>query len=154
MKPNDKPQSQDAISLLQADHDAVSDLFAAYEGTQSAHDKRALVAEICAALSVHAQIQEEIFYPEVQAVLKTRLQIPPAGAERAGVRELIEHLEQGRPCCEAYDAKMRALAQQVQHRVQAQRRGMFPLAANSSLDLDEVGARMSARRQDLLAQAA
>ena len=56
-----KPVTKDAIALLKADHEAVSQLFAEYETTRSPSTKKSLVAEICNALSVHAQIEEEIF---------------------------------------------------------------------------------------------
>lgn len=61
--------AKDATALLRADHAAVSDLFADYEKTRSDAKKNALVAEICTALRVHAQIEEELFYPAVKADL-------------------------------------------------------------------------------------
>jgi len=56
-----KPAPKDAIALLKSDHEAVSELFAEYEKTRASAKKKALIAEICTALSVHAQIEEEIF---------------------------------------------------------------------------------------------
>jgi len=148
------PAPKDAIALLQADHEAVSQLFAAYEKSRSVPDKKALVAEICTTLSVHAQIKEEIFYPEVKAALHDRQLVSEVTAEHAGVKNLIAQLEGGVPDGEQCDARVRVLSEYLKHHVKEQQSGVFRMAENSLLDLDEVGARMTARRDDLLARAA
>ena len=76
---------KDAIALLKADHEAVNQLFAEYEKTRSVSTKKSLVAEICNALSVHAQIEEEIFYPAVKTALKDKLLVPEAMVEHTTV---------------------------------------------------------------------
>ena len=93
---------KDAIALLKADHEAVSQLFAEFEKTHSTTNKKALVAEICTALSVHAQVEEEIFYPAVKAALKDKLLVPEATVEHAGVKGLIAQLEGAEPDGEMY----------------------------------------------------
>ena len=65
-----RPAPKDAITLCKADLEAVSQLFAEYGKTRSVPNKKALVAEICTALSVHMQIEEDIFYPALMDVLK------------------------------------------------------------------------------------
>ncbi|WP_425258767.1 hemerythrin domain-containing protein [Rubrivivax sp. RP6-9] len=152
--PPDCHDANDAIALLKADHEAVSHLFAAYEKTRSATTKKSLVAEICSALSVHAQIEEEIFYPAVKDALKGRLLVPEAAVEHAGVKALIAQIEGVEPDGEMYDAKVRVLSDYVKHHVKEEHTGMFPQARASSLDLVELGDRLSARKDDLLAQAA
>ena len=99
-----KPAPKDAIVLLKADHEAVSQMFDDYEKARSVAKKKALVAEICTALSVHAQIEEEIFYPAVKAALKDKLLVPEAtdpkdlfshtlgGARRVALRREGERL--------------------------------------------------------------
>lgn len=149
-----KPAAKDAIALLKADHEAVSDLFVEYEKTRSVPNKKSLVAEICTALSVHAQIEEEIFYPAVKAALKDKLLVPEATVEHAGVKDLIAQLKDVEPDGEMYDAKVKVLSEYVKHHVKEEQNEMFPKAKASSLDMVELGARMSARRDDLLAQAA
>ena len=148
------PASKDAIALLKADHEAVSHLFAEYEKTRSAANKKALVAEICTALGVHAQIEEEIFYPAVKAALKDKLLVPEATVEHAGVKDLIAQLEGVEPDGEMYDAKVKVLSEYVKHHVKEEQGEMFPKAKASSLDMVELGARMAARKDELLAQAA
>jgi len=144
--------AKDAIALLKADHEAVSHLFTEFENTRSIANKKALVGEICTALSVHAQIEEEIFYPAFKATLKDKLLVPEATVEHAGVKRLIAELEGAEPDGEMYDAKVKVLSEYVKHHVKEEQNDMFPKAKASSLDMAELGARMAARKQDLLAK--
>lgn len=149
-----KPAPKDAIALLKVDHEAVSQMFADYEKTRSVPRKKALVAEICTALSVHAQIEEEIFYPAVKTALTDKLLVPEATVEHASVKDLIAQLEGVEPDGEMYDAKVKVLSEYVKHHVKEERNEMFPKAKSSSLDMVELGARMAARKDELLAQVA
>ena len=149
-----QPAPKDAIALLKADHEAVSQLFAEYEKTRSVPNKKALVAQICTALSVHAQIEEEIFYPAVKAALKDKLLVPEASVEHAGVKDLIAQLKGVEPDGEMYDARVKVLSEYVKHHVKEEQNEMFPKAKASSLDIVELGARMAARKDDLMDQAA
>ena len=151
-KTNSAPK--DAIALLKADHEAVSQLFAEYEKTRSSSNKKALVAEICTALSVHTQIEEEIFYPAFKAALKDKLLVPEATVEHTGVKDLIAQLEGIEPDGEMYDAKVKVLSEYVKHHVKEEQNEMFPKAKASSLDMLDLGARMAARKDELLLQAA
>ena len=148
------PAAKDAVALLKADHEAVSQLFAEYEKTRSVPNKKALVAKICTALSVHAQIEEEIFYPAVKAALKDKLLVPEAAVEHAGVKDLIAQLKGLEPDGEMYDAKVKVLSEYVKHHVKEEQNEMFPKARASSIDMAELGARMVARNDDLMDQAA
>ena len=155
-KPSSAPKTaavaKDAIALLKADHEDVSHLFAEFEKTRSVANKKSLVAEICTALSVHAQIEEEIFYPAVKAALKDKLLVPEATVEHAGVKDLIAQLEGVDPDGEMYDAKVKVLSEYVKHHVKEEQNEMFPKAKASSLDMAELGSQMAARKDQLLAQ--
>jgi len=146
-----KPAPKDAIALLKSDHEAVSELFAQFEKTRSSPNKKALVTQICTALSVHAQIEEEIFYPAVKAVLKDKLLVPEATVEHTSVKDLIAQLESAEPDGEMYDAKVKVLSEYVKHHVKEEHAEMFPKAKASSLDMLELGARMASRKAELLA---
>lgn len=143
--------TKDAIALLRADHKEVSDLFADYEKTRSNAKKKALVAKICSELSVHTQIEEEIFYPAIKTALKDKLLVPEATIEHGGIKDLIAKLEGAEPDGEMYDAKVKVLSEYVEHHVKEEQTGMFQKAKTTSLDLVELGARMAARKADLLA---
>ncbi|MFK0665880.1 hemerythrin domain-containing protein [Aeromonas salmonicida] len=143
--------TKDAIALLRADHKEVSDLFADYEKTRSNTKKKELVAKICSELSVHTQIEEEIFYPAIKTALKDKLLVPEATIEHGGIKDLIAQLEGAEPDGEMYDAKVKVLSEYVEHHVKEEQTGMFQKAKTTSLDLVELGARMAARKADLLA---
>ena len=149
-----KTAAKDAIALLKADHVAVAQLFAEVEKTRSDAKKKALVAEICTALSVHAQIEEEIFYPAVKEALKDKLLVPEATVEHAGVKDLVAQLEGVDPDGEMYDAKVLVLSEYVKHHVKEEQTEMFPKVKESSLDLAELGERMALRKEELLARKA
>ena len=148
------PAAKDAITQLKADHVKVSGLFAEYGKARSAAKKKALVADICAELSVHAQIEEEIFYPEVKAALEDHQLVPEATVEHASLKDLIAQIEAVEPGGEMYDAKVKVLAEYVKHHVKEEQTEMFVKAKASSLDMLEIGARMAARKDELLAQTA
>ena len=144
----------DAIALLKADHEAVAQLFSEFEKTRSSSNKKALVAEICSALSVHAQVEEEIFYPAVKAALKDKVLVPEAIVEQASLKALIAQLEGDEPDAEMFDAKVKVLGEYVQHHVKEEHAEMFPKARAAALDLLDLGARMATRKAELMAHRA
>ena len=146
-----KSAPKDAIALLKADHEAVSQLFAEYEKTRSVARKKALVEEICSALSVHAQIEEEIFYPAVKAALRDKVLVPEATVEHAGLKDLIAQLRGVEPDGEMYDARVKVLSEYVRHHVKEEHNLMFPQARASLLDMNDLGTRMAARQSYLQA---
>lgn len=144
--------NKNAIALLKSDHKAVSQMFAEFEKTQSLPKKKAIVAEICVALKVHAQIEEEIFYPAVKAALKDKVLVPEAIVEQEGMKSLIAQLESGESDREVYNAKVTVLSEYVKHHVKEEHDEMFPKAMASKVDLVELGARMYDRKAELLAE--
>lgn len=77
--------------------------------------------------------------------------MPEATVEHASVKDLIAQIEGAEPDGEAYDAKVKVLSEYVKHHVKEEQNEMFPKAKATSLDLVELGARMAARKADLLA---
>jgi hemerythrin superfamily protein len=149
------PAPKDAIALLKADHEAVTQLFDEFEKTRSVPNKKALVAEICTALTVHAQIEEEMFYPAVKEALKDKELVPEAMIEHGGVKALIAQIQDAdSDVGEMYDARVKVLSEYVKHHVKEEQNEMFPKAKSASIDLVELGVRMSARKDELLMQAA
>ena len=142
---------QDAIGLLRADHKRVSDLYEQYESTRSAAKKKTIVASICLELSVHAQVEEEIFYPAVKAALKDKELIPEAQVEHASLKELIAQVKDKEPDGEMFDAKIKVMSEYTKHHVKEEQNEMFPKAKNTRLDMKELGARIAARKEELMA---
>lgn len=146
------PKAQDAINLLRHDHKVVSDLFDEYEKTNVKSKKKSLVAQICADLTIHAQVEEEIFYPAVKAALKDKELVPEATVEHATVKGLIAQVEGMEPDGEDFDAKIKVLSECVKHHVKEEQNEMFPRAKESKLDMLELGAQIAARKEELVAE--
>jgi hemerythrin superfamily protein len=144
-----KSSSPDALALLRADHKAVSALFEQYEKSRAASKKKALAHEICKALTIHAQIEEEIFYPAVKAALKDKELVPEALVEHASMKALVAQIESQEPGSEVFDARVKVLAEYVKHHVKEEQNEMFPKVRNTRIDTDELGERLAARKQEL-----
>ena len=143
-------KTQDATAMLRADHKLVSGLFAQYEKTQSTSKKKQLVGQICTELSVHAQVEEEIFYPAVKEALHDHELVPEATVEHASLKSLISEVEGVEPDGEMFDAKIKVLGEYVKHHVKEEQTEMFPKAKATDLDMRELGARIAARKEVLL----
>lgn len=147
---------QDAIALLKADHKEVHAWFEEYDGLgDRAHKTKAkLVAQICQALTIHTQIEEEIFYPAMRAAGKDKEEdmVDEAVVEHASAKDLIAQLEGMDPEDDLYDAKVKVLGELIDHHVEEEEEEMFPDARKLGLDLAALGAEM-AQRKDALAAA-
>lgn len=147
---NGKSASGDAIALLKADHRKVEELFASYEAASGKSTKAKLAQQICLELSVHATIEEEIFYPAVRGEVEDDM-IDEAYVEHDGAKVLIAELMEGSPDDEFYDAKVKVLSEEIKHHVkeEEQRDGIFAKAKKAEVDLDELGERLAARKMEL-----
>ncbi len=149
-------EDQDAITQLLSAHLRVARLFAQFNKLKddgADEDKARVVATICRELSVHAQIEEEIFYPAVRKVIEDDDLMDEAWVEQAGAKELIAQLREANPDDDLYDAKVTVLAEQIDHHVQEEEKDMFPQARRSDLDTAALGAQMRARKAELLSPA-
>lgn len=146
------PAPKEAIAMLRADHKHVSDLFAEYEKARSPDKKMNLVKQICSELTVHAQVEEEIFYPAVKAALKDKELIPEAIVEQATMKDLIAQIEGKQPDGEMYDAKVKVLSEYVKHHVKEEHTEMFPKAKATKLDMLALGQQLASRKSELMAQ--
>ena len=120
-KPSSKTSTPDAIELLTADHKSVKALFQAFEkikGDEDAEDEKSeLVKRICAELTVHATIEEEIFYPAVREGIDDEDLMDEADVEHASAKDLIAQLESANPGDDHYDAKVTVLGEIIDHHV-------------------------------------
>lgn len=146
-------KAQEATALLRADHKLVDGLFEEYENTTSVSKKRALVQQICQELIVHTQIEEEIFYPVVKKALKDHDLVPEATVEHETLKSLISQLldENIADDKEMYDAKVKVLSEYVKHHVKEEQNELFPKVKETKLDLQELGAQMQQRKEELKA---
>ena len=148
------PRAQDAISLLKADHRQVEKWFGEFESARSDDRKQALATNICKALKVHTQIEEEIFYPAFLEATEEEDIHHEAEVEHAGAKNLIAQIEGSGPDDEYYDARVTVLSEMIKHHVkeEEQRDGMFAKARQSALDLKALGQQLAARKAELMGE--
>src|SRR6201999_751583 len=108
---------QDAIALLKADHRKVEGLFEDFEAASGSAKKQKIAMQICMELTVHAKIEEEIFYPACEGKVEEDL-LKEAYVEHDGAKVLIAEIEAGEPSDEFYDAKVTVLQEQIEHHVE------------------------------------
>jgi hypothetical protein len=143
----------DAIALLKADHRKVEELFEQFEKASGDGRKAKIALQICLELTVHAQIEEEIFYPACEGKIEEDL-LKEAYVEHDGAKVLIAEIEAGGPDDEYYDAKVKVLSEQIEHHVEEEEKrmeGMFSQARKAGLDMDALGERLRARKEELMA---
>jgi hemerythrin superfamily protein len=152
--PMEQTPGQDAVELLTADHHRVARLFAEFYALKddgSDEEKSALVAQICQELTVHAAIEEEIFYPAVRKAIEDDDLMDEALVEHAEAKDLIAQLRAARPEDDLYDAKVTVLGEQIDHHVEEEEGSMFPQAKGSGIDTISLGAELLRRKAELLA---
>jgi hemerythrin superfamily protein len=145
----------DAVALLKADHRKVEALFEKFESTKAASAKQKLALQICTELVVHTSIEEEIFYPACDGQIEDEDLLPEAYVEHDGAKVLIAEILDSKPDDEFYDAKVKVLSEQIKHHVKEEEKraeGLFAEAKAAGLDMDDLGARMAARKAELLAE--
>ena len=147
-------KQQDAEALLKADHRAVEELFAKFEKASGSERKQKLATEICTELSIHAQIEEEIFYPACDGKVDEDL-LKESYVEHDGAKVLIAEIINGTPNDEFYDAKVTVLQEEIEHHVEEEEKrmeGLFAQARKAGLDMDVLGDELAARKMELTDQ--
>lgn len=147
---------KNACELLDADHIAVKHLFVEYARLAMAPDpaagadRAALAKKICEELTVHAQIEEEVFYPALRdASPDAAALLDEAQAEHREAKRMIAQLQAMERADPAMDALVADLNRAVEHHVKEERDELFPKARSSGLDLDALGARLLERQREL-----
>ena len=144
-----------AIELLKRDHDDVDTLFSQYEDSKETADdnaKEMLVTQICDALTVHAQVEEEIFYPAARRALdgdEGKDLIDEAAVEHQTLKDLIARLEAAPTDDPLYDAGVKVLSEYVKHHVKEEENELFPKVKSSQMDLEAIGQQLADRKAEL-----
>jgi hemerythrin superfamily protein len=148
-----KARTPDAVALLKADHRQVSKWFGEFEKTKSSKKKLQLATDICKALTVHTEIEEEIFYPAFLKATKDKDMHHEAVIEHGGAKDLIAKIQASGPSDDYYDSQVHVLSEMIKHHVkeEEQKDGMFDEAKQSKkMDLASLGAQMFERKQELM----
>jgi hypothetical protein len=145
-----------ALVLLTADHVAVKDLFKKYDrlckddATMDAKER--LAAQICDELTLHAQIEEDIFYPALREALDDDAILNEADVEHASAKDLIAQIRNSGADDLHFDAKVIVLGEYVDHHVSEEQGEVFRKARKAKLDLPALGKQMKARKAGLKAE--
>ena len=151
----DTQTDTDATHILTADHRKVEELFSQYEGASGTDKKQKIATQICNELKIHAQIEEEIFYPALEGKIDEDL-LKEAYVEHDGAKVLINEIAAGSPDDEFFDSKVKVLSEEIEHHVKEEEKeadNMFQQARAADVDLNALGEQLLARKKELMAQA-
>ncbi|MCC6531727.1 MAG: hemerythrin domain-containing protein [Burkholderiales bacterium] len=145
-------RAPNAIDMLTDDHAKVRKMFKQFEKMQEGEEreKAELVQQICMELSVHAQVEEEIFYPAARDAIEEHDILDEAEVEHACAKDLIAQLEGMQPGDELYDAKVTVLGEYVDHHIKEEEKQLFPKVKKARLDLEELAEQIEARKGELM----
>jgi hemerythrin-like domain-containing protein len=144
--PKAETTPKDAIAVLKHDHQAIERLFKEFErtGEKEQRKKKKLVKQIVQELSGHAQIEEQVFYPEVQSAVEANELALEAMEEHDLVKVLLQQLETMTPEEERFQSKATVLMELVRRHVKKEERDMFPAIrkALTAAQLKDLGTRL------------
>jgi len=147
--------AQDAVELIKSDHRKVEQLFREFEeaGDRAYKTKQELVGQIVEELEVHATLEEEIYYPAVEAKARKdgKELIAEAVEEHHVVKILLSELGSMSSEDEAFDAKVTVLMENVRHHVEEEESELLPQSEKilGTDELTRLGEQMAARKQQL-----
>ena len=144
--------STDAIAILTADHNKVKKLFKQFESrheNEADNEAEQVARQICAELTIHATVEEEIFYPAVRAAIDDEDLLNEAEVEHVSAKELIAQIESSDASDEKYAAKVMVLGEYINHHVQEEQGEMFPKAKKAKLDMEALGEEILQRKKEL-----
>jgi len=149
-----KGSEDDALHILAEDHKKVMELFDEFERMKEDEEtddeaKQVLVETACAELTIHAQVEEEIFYPAARDAIDDMDLLDEAEVEHASAKQLITELAAMQPGDDLYDAKFTVLGEYVKHHIQEEEKELFPKIKKADLDLEELGQEISERKMEL-----
>jgi hemerythrin-like domain-containing protein len=155
-KPAKSSASPDAVTLLMDDHKAVKKLFKEFEKLAKADDtdgKVEVANQICEELTIHAMIEEEIFYPAARAAIDDEDMLNEAEVEHASAKDLIAQIREMEGDDPMYDATVKVLSEYINHHVEEEEKEMFPKAKKAKMDLEGIGVQLMERKEELSAEA-
>jgi hemerythrin superfamily protein len=147
--------SADAIDMLKQDHDRVEKSLKEFEkmDRQDSESCQRLISSVCAELTVHTTLEEEIFYPAVREAIEDEDLMNEAAVEHETARMLIDQLENMGLDDPNYFATFTVLGEYVRHHIKEEQAEMFPAARKAGLDLTAIAERMRQRKEELTEKA-
>lgn len=147
-------KSKDAIALLKEDHREVEKLFKDFESAKGDGRKEKLARQICLELTIHSMIEEEIFYPACEGAVEED-ELKEGYVEHDAAKLMIAEIEANEAGSDDFfDTKVKVLQEEIEHHIEEEEGpgGIFSQARKGKLDLDALGERLAARKEELKAQ--
>ena len=144
-------KSEDAIALLKKDHRDAEKLFKEFEEAKGEGRKEKLARQICLALSVHFQLEEQIFYPACKGTVDED-ELKEGYVEHDAAKLLVSEIEANEGGDdEFFDTKIHVLSEEIEHHIKEEEgpNGIFAQASKGELDLKELGQQLAARQEEL-----
>lgn len=138
----------DAIKIIKNDHDKVKDLFKQFEQAEDLRSKKKIAAEAIMELKIHAEIEENIFYPAVRQEIEKDL-MNEADEEHHVAKLLIAELDNMDATDDHWEAKFTVLAENIRHHIKEEEGEMLPQARSLDLDFEALGRKLLAMKQQL-----
>lgn len=138
-----------ALNIIKADHQEVKAMFAEFEKA----DEKAQIAiaeRICLALKVHAKVEEELLYPMVREEAEAEDLVNEAVVEHTTAKQLIAEIERGKNADPLFEAKVSVLGEYVNHHVKEEESQMFAAIRKADVDLEQLGEKIMARKDELM----
>ena len=148
--------STDIVQLLTAEHREVEAMFQHYhqlaEAGGKGNERMLLASQICVALTLHAQVEEEILYPAARTALASDDDlVDEAYVEHASAKSLVAQLKTMTSDQPLFDARVKVLGEYIDHHVQEEESRFFPKLRKTGLDLEAMGERIIERKKQLMA---
>jgi hemerythrin superfamily protein len=140
----------EATTLLMQDHAEVKAMFLQHQAESDNEMKSFLARKICAALTIHAMVEEEIFYPEAGRSLEDDEMVTEAIEEHAEMKAEIAKIVDGMAAEKSTSRNVKKLMRIVEHHVEEEETEMFPDMRQTGMDLYELGSQVAARRAEAL----
>lgn len=148
------PAEQRAVlGMLADDHRAVRKLFKQFNSTGNDKERQSIAAETCRQLTVHARIEEEIFYPGLQGQSdKIDDMLDEAEVEHGVAKNLVSAIESGES--DMLEANYTVLTEYVGHHVEEEEGELFQAVIKAKIDLREMAAQLEQRKLALMGEVA
>lgn len=144
---------KDAIRLLTEGHFKIKEMFREFEELRRRNcikGKEELMVEICRELTVHTQLEQEIFYPAAREAIKDDLLVDEIMVERSCVKNLIWEIQSLNTSDPMYEAIVAKLNEYINHHMEKQENTIFPKVLKSKIDLVEIGSDMAVCKKILM----
>ena len=153
-KTTTRRSKNDAIKLLTDDHAKVQKMFKEFEKLHKKNEegREELAQQICKELTIHAQLEEEIFYPAAREAIDDEHLMNEAAVEHQAAKDMISKIQSLNSSDPMYDALVSVLGEYVNHHIEEEQNEIFPKMEKAKVDLEEIGSEIAERKEALMGE--